>query len=95
MANPRRKKRKLVLPEFGTPLTALEKEKLHLLSHSLTNAKIGRRLGLTENTVKSALRKVYRRIGARDRAEAVRLSFEAGILRPCPIDECSLLKSKR
>ena len=53
---------------------------LHLVSYGLSNGEIGRKLFLSEDTVKTHLRRAYRTIGARDRAHAVRLALRSGAL---------------
>jgi pimeloyl-ACP methyl ester carboxylesterase/DNA-binding CsgD family transcriptional regulator len=54
-----------------TALTAREREVLALLPSGDSNAEIGRRLGIAVHTVERHLASVYRKIGARGRAEAV------------------------
>lgn len=59
------------------------------IAAGLTNRQIGEQLHITENTVKTQAQRVFRNLGARDRANAVALGYEAGILRPgiaLPID---------
>lgn len=55
-------------------------EILRLVSHGYSNREIGRQLELTEHTIKSHLRKIFDEIGAVDRAHAVRIAFEEGVL---------------
>ena len=50
-------------------------------SKGMSNAEIGKRLFVSEDTVKTHLRRLFRKIGARDRAHAVALAFRAGVLR--------------
>jgi DNA-binding NarL/FixJ family response regulator len=52
-------------------LTDRELAVLAALSEGLTNARIARRLGITENTVKFHLQNLYLKLGARTRTEAV------------------------
>jgi DNA-binding NarL/FixJ family response regulator len=52
-------------------LTDRELAVLAALSDGLTNARIARRLGITENTVKFHLQNLYLKLGARTRTEAV------------------------
>ena len=52
-------------------LTERELAVLAALSEGLTNARIARRLGITENTVKFHLQNLYLKLGARTRTEAV------------------------
>jgi DNA-binding NarL/FixJ family response regulator len=48
---------------------------LALVVEGLTNKEIGRRLGLQEVTIKAHLRGLYRKIGAANRAQAVRITL--------------------
>jgi DNA-binding NarL/FixJ family response regulator len=54
---------------------------LALMSHGLSNSAIGRRMGLSENTVKTHLYLAYRGLGVHDRGHAVRRCYELGIFR--------------
>ncbi|MBY0430646.1 MAG: response regulator transcription factor [Rhodospirillales bacterium] len=59
-------------------LTAREREILGYLIEGLTNKEIARHLDLQEITIKIHLRNVYRKIGAANRAQAVRISLSSG-----------------
>ena len=64
-----------------TPLSTLsarEREILGYLIEGETNKEIARRLDLQEITIKIHLRNVYRKIGAVNRAQAVRIAMSAG-----------------
>jgi DNA-binding NarL/FixJ family response regulator len=61
-------------------LTDREVEVLQLLIAGKSNKQIGLDLNLQEITVKIHLRNAYRKIGASNRADAVRLSFEHGFV---------------
>ena len=66
---------------FDSPLALLsarEKEIIGLLIEGNTNKKIARQLNLQEITVKIHLRNAYRKIGASNRADAVRISLQGG-----------------
>lgn len=54
---------------------------LQLAADGRTNARIAARLGLSTDGVKSVMRVVFERLGARDRAHAVALAYQAGLLR--------------
>ncbi|MBI3393934.1 MAG: helix-turn-helix transcriptional regulator, partial [Nitrospirae bacterium] len=54
-------------PERG--LTAKEQEVAAWVARGLRNAEIGQRLGVTENTVKVHLRRIYQKLNCRNRAE--------------------------
>ena len=57
-------------------LTERECEIMRLLIAGKSNKQIGLDLGLQEITIKIHLRNAYRKIGATNRADAVRLSYE-------------------
>ncbi|WP_229404524.1 response regulator transcription factor [Micromonospora sp. NBRC 110038] len=63
--------RRSALRRYG--LSRREQEVLDLLGTGLTNAAIGRRLGLTEKTVKNHLNHVFAKLGVQNRTEAVLL----------------------
>ena len=58
-------------------LNGREREILALVVEGLTNKEIGRRIGLQEVTIKAHLRSLYRRIGAVNRAQAVRITLQS------------------
>jgi DNA-binding CsgD family transcriptional regulator len=61
---------------LGGTLSPREQEVLDLLASGSTNHEIGERLSVTENTVKSHLTRVYRKLGVRSRAEAITAYLE-------------------
>ncbi|HEU0025234.1 MAG TPA: response regulator transcription factor [Thermoleophilaceae bacterium] len=65
----------------GEDLTAREREILALVSDGLTNARIGRELWVTEQTVKFHLSNIYRKLGVSNRTEASRYAYTHGLLR--------------
>lgn len=52
-------------------------------------AELGRELFLVENTIKTHLQRAYRKLGARDRAHAVALALQQGILTPQDVQSTS------
>ena len=50
-----------------------------MLVRGLSNKEIGRELGLAEVTVKLHFRTIFRKIGARSRAEAAVIAVKAGL----------------
>ncbi|WP_320668768.1 LuxR C-terminal-related transcriptional regulator [Patulibacter defluvii] len=61
-------------PLRGTEPSAAEQRVLELLETDLSLVEIGSRLFLSRNTVKSHVRRIYRRLGASTREEAVALA---------------------
>lgn len=62
-------------------LSAREQQVLEGITRGLSNAEIGRELYLAEDTVKTHARRLYRKLGATDRAGAVANGFRWGLLR--------------
>ncbi|ONI73106.1 hypothetical protein ALI144C_44975 [Actinosynnema sp. ALI-1.44] len=67
---------------FGGPLSERELNALEGISHGYTNDEVGAQMFVSGASVKGYLRAVFDKLGARDRAHAVRLGFEAGYLTP-------------
>jgi two-component system response regulator DesR len=61
-------------------LTAREREVLDLIAAGSTNKEIAQRLFLSPYTVKEHTSALYRKLGARNRAEAVQLAQRIGLL---------------
>jgi DNA-binding NarL/FixJ family response regulator len=64
------------------PITARELEILTLVAKGLSNPEIGQVLSIAEMTVKNHLRKVFQKLDATDRTEAVTVAIRRGLLRP-------------
>jgi DNA-binding NarL/FixJ family response regulator len=62
-------------------LTEREMQVLRGMADGKSNAEIGRELFVSEDTVKTHARRLFRKLGARDRAHAVAAAFRAGIVR--------------
>ncbi len=60
-------------------LTVQEMRVLELLPRGLTNREIGDRLGIGENTVKTHVRNLMRKLDARDRVEAAAIAMREGL----------------
>lgn len=61
-------------------LTERELEVLCGMADGKSNAEIGRELYVSEDTVKTHARRLFRKLGARDRAHAVAAGFRAGLV---------------
>jgi DNA-binding NarL/FixJ family response regulator len=61
-------------------LTEREMQVLRGMTDGKSNAEIGRDLYVSEDTVKTHARRLFRKLGARDRAHAVATGFRAGLV---------------
>ena len=61
-------------------LSDRELEVLRLVSTGLSNAEIGERLFVSEATIKSHVSHILTKLVARDRAQAVAMAYEAGLI---------------
>lgn len=69
------------LPASG-PLSHRETEVLGLIRQGFSNDEIATLLGISERTARAHVSAILASLGAADRAQAVALGFELGILRP-------------
>lgn len=68
------------VPTEATTLTTRELEVLTLVAEGLTDIEIGSRLFIAAFTVKSHIKKLLRKLGARSRAHAVAVGFRRGFI---------------
>lgn len=70
--------------QSSTPAPALTERELQVLtgmSRGRSNSEIGKELFLSEDTVKTHARRLFRKLSAADRAQAVALGFRWGLVR--------------
>ncbi|MFI6827140.1 response regulator [Kribbella sp. NPDC050241] len=63
-------------------LTPRELEVLTLMGHGLSNAELASELTLSEATVKTHVARIFAKLSLRDRAQAVVLAYETGLVAP-------------
>lgn len=68
------------LPKFGAPLTERELRVLKHMRYGKTNGQIGKAMYLSEDTVKTHSRRLFRKLGVVDRVSAVMVGMETGLL---------------
>lgn len=77
---PQQSREKGQVHPYAEPLTAREKAVLRFLQGTLSNREIGHVLHVSQNTIKTHTRAIYRKLGASNRQEAVHRGRELGIL---------------
>jgi DNA-binding NarL/FixJ family response regulator len=66
-------------PASLSELTAREAEVFRLIAAGLSNAEIGEQLFISDTTVKTHVTQVLRKLGLRDRVQAVVLAYRSGV----------------
>ena len=68
-------------------LTPRELQILHYISHGETNPAIALRCNLSENTIKTHVRHMFKKLKVRNRIHAVRRAAELGLFHHGPLPE--------
>jgi DNA-binding NarL/FixJ family response regulator len=63
-------------------LTEREREILRLIATGSSNAELAKELHLSETTVKTHVSSMFRKLGVRDRVQAVIAAYDAGLVQP-------------
>lgn len=67
--------------ELLSDLTEREREVLELIARGLSNQELSERLFIADNTVKTHVKRILSKLGARDRAQAIVIAYESGLVR--------------
>jgi DNA-binding NarL/FixJ family response regulator len=67
-------------PERSTPLSKRESEILQKVADGSTTRQVANELGISPHTVKTHLERIFEKLDANDRAQAVAIAFRTGIV---------------
>ncbi|WP_166355746.1 response regulator [Phytoactinopolyspora limicola] len=74
--------RPATVPPMVAGLTARERDILVLIARGKSNTEISESFGISESTVKNHVTSVFGKLAVRDRAQAVIVAYEAGLVTP-------------
>jgi DNA-binding NarL/FixJ family response regulator len=63
-----------------TMLTDREREVLVLIARGFSNQELAEQLFIADNTVKTHVKRIFTKLGARDRAQAIVIAYESGLM---------------
>ena len=67
-------------PSEEATLSSRDERLLECISNGMTDARIGEELHLSAETVRANVRKIVRKLGARNRTHAVALALKTGVI---------------
>jgi DNA-binding NarL/FixJ family response regulator len=74
------------LPAALGVLTSRETEVLKLIAHGMSNTEISDALAIAAETTKTHVKRILAKLGLRDRAQAVVVAYESGLVKPAERD---------
>jgi len=69
-----------VSPQRLSELTEREREVLVCIAKGLSNQELAEQLFIADNTVKTHVKRILTKLGARDRAQAIVIAYESGLM---------------